>query len=265
MNSPAERTTVPENRSISMHRSVMYRTAFVRFAALAVVIVLAGSCRPNRDGMVGALSELEPGAYRNEKPTAERVKELERDVRTYEAKITQMVEDTGRLGNYYKLLARAYMEQEMYGPALEALSNAIRIYPENPVLFNLGGVLAGRYSKSLMRPEERQKLLLESERYYLRALELDPAYTEPLYGLSVLYVFELETPAAAEPLLSRLLAIEARNFDAMFLLARVYAHQGRIDDAVELYDRIISSSSSERHRTFAEENKKQLTGVPYGG
>lgn len=265
MNSAAERLTAPAARNDSRRRRGKFRAPVVQFAVLAVVIALVGSCRPKRDGMVESLTELEPSAYRNEKPTADRMKELEQDVRTYEAKVTQMIEDTGRLGNYYKLLARAYMEQEMYGPALETLSKAIRIYPENPVLFNLGGVLAGRYAKSVMRPDERRNLLLESERYYLRALELDPEYTEPLYGLSVVYVFELETPAAAEPLLLRLLAIETRNFDAMFLLARVYAQQERTDEAVGLYDRIISSSSSERHRTFAEENKELLTDVSYGG
>ena len=97
-----------------------------------------------------------------------------------------------------------------------------------------------------------------AEEYYLRAIELDNQFTESLYGLSVLYIFEMDRIPDAEPYLNRILEKETRHIEAMFLLARVYVYEGRIEEAVELYDRIISYGQSSEQRGRAEENKESL-------
>jgi tetratricopeptide (TPR) repeat protein len=156
------------------------------------------------------------------------------------------------------MLAVRYIDAEMYELALESLEKAIRIYPENKILFYFAGVSAGRTAKSRMDEAEKRRLLVLAEKYYRRALDLDAQYVEALYGLSVLYVFEMDKVMEAEPLLNRILEIRPNHYDAMFLLARVYVTTGRVEDAVELYDKIGEESGSKTMRQKARENKQQL-------
>ena len=49
----------------------------------------------------------------------------------------------------------------------------------------------------------------------------------------------------------------------MFVLARAYYVEGRYDEAVNLYDRIISLTKSEAKKKNAEENKKIVLDASY--
>ena len=85
-----------------------------------------------------------------------------------------------------------------------------------------------------------------------------------MYGLGVLYVFDLDESEKAIPLLEKLLTIETRNTDAMMILARAYYQNYDFDSAVALYDKIISISTSPEKKAAAEANKRQALEMSYG-
>ena len=111
--------------------------------------------------------------------------------------------------------------------------------------------------------DEKYNYLKLAESAYLRAIELEPRYVRSLYGLGVLYVFELDECEKAVPYLERALNVETKNTDIMFVLARAYYVTGRYDEAVSLYDRIISTTKSDEKKKEAEANKRIVLDTSY--
>ncbi|MCX7786263.1 MAG: tetratricopeptide repeat protein [Spirochaetes bacterium] len=226
--------------------------------SLIILLPLVTACSRQNETVVKKLLELESPDYTTASTTEARIEELRREVKKYKSLVEEKVKATDKLLTYYRLLALAYMDRGMFGPALEALDQAIRIAPEQPGLFLYRGIAAARLAKGVQNLEERAALLSESERSYLRCLELDKNYVDAMYGLSVLYVFELGTPSKAIPLLQRLLERQQQHVGAMFLLARAFLSQGKIDDAIALYDRIISTPAAGSKREEARKLKEQV-------
>ena len=81
----------------------------------------------------------------------------------------------------------------------------------------------------------------------------------------MLYVFELNQPENAVPYLEKLLTIDTKHIDAMFVLARAHYENFDFDKAVDLYDKIISITKSPERKAEAEANKKQVLGAAYEG
>jgi len=194
----------------------------------------------------------------------QRVEELQREVRVYRKEVERTVDASGQLAVYYKMLAIEYMRGAMYGAAYDALEQAIAIQPENPILFYYSAVCAARMAKSQVISEDRLRWLDRSEALYRRAVTLDPGYAAALYGLSVLYVFELDRPEEAEDLLERLLAVESKEIDGRFLLARVYYSLGKLENAIELYREIESLTDVKQAREEALDSRKQIEEELYG-
>ena len=109
-----------------------------------------------------------------------------------------------------------------------------------------------------MEPQKSELYFLHAEEYYTRAIELDARYVDALYGLAILYVFELDRPFDAEPLLDRVLSIQKKNTDAMFLQARIYVQSRRIEEAIELYERIEETATDEFRKGEAAANRRRL-------
>ena len=124
------------------------------------------------------------------------------------------------------------------------------------------GVCAGYMAKASLdynasgTNEVRYNYLKLAEDAYLTAIQIDDRYVRALYGVSVLYVWYLDEPEKAIPLLEKALTIEKRNIEAMFVLARAYYMTYDFDKAVAMYDKIISTTKSEKTKANAEENKK---------
>ena len=116
-----------------------------------------------------------------------------------------------------------------------------------------------------MSESEKFSYLKESEKLYLRTIELNKNFHKALYALSVLYVFELDQPDKAVDYLERLLETQKSDYEAMFLLANAYIRLGLTDMASELYANIIKNSKNSTYRDQAESNKKQLMDGGYGG
>ena len=214
------------------------------------------------DAMVDQLVEME-GEVQGE-VSVQRVEEIEREVRRYRKEVQRTVDASGQLAVYYKMLAVEYMRGAMYAAAYDSLEQATAIQPENPILFYYSAVCAARMSKAQVISEERAGWLDRSELLYRRALALDPDYDAALYGLSVLYVFELQRPQEAEDLLERLLSVESKEIDGRFLLARVYYSLGKLENAIELYRQIESLTDVKQLRERALAGRKQIEEQLYG-
>lgn len=231
------------------------------FVCLAAA--LSACSRVDReDAMVDQLAEMEDGADRE--VSRQRVEEIQREVRRYRREVERTIDASGQLGVYYKMLAVEYMRGAMYGEAYEALEQAISIQPENPILFYYSAVCAARMGKAQVISEDRVRWLDRSEALYRRAIILDPGYAAALYGLSVLYVFELDRPEEAEDLLERLLTVESKEIDGRFLLARVYYSLGKLENAIELYREIESLTDEKQVREQALNGRKRVEEELYG-
>jgi cytochrome c-type biogenesis protein CcmH/NrfG len=246
-----------EKRGIPIMKSPFGSGSRIVAALLPWVLcmALAGCARVGRDeATVEQLVEMEG----DREISPQRVEELEREIRRYRKEVERTVEASGQLAVYYKMLAVEYMRGAMYGPACDALEQAIAIQPENPILFYYSAVCAARMAKAQVIGEQRLLWLDRSEALYRRALALDPGYADALYGLSVLYVFELDRPQDAEDLLERLLAVESKEIDGRFLLARVYYSLGKLENAIETYREIESLTDEKQAQEEALRDRKQI-------
>lgn len=189
------------------------------------------------------------------------IEELEDAIDKYEARVLDVMLANQQIGIWYKMLGSRYLDAQMYGLALDAFQKATEYYPQNPNLYYYVGLCAGYMSKQALdyggtgSTAQKYNYLKLSESGYLRAVELDPNYDRALYGLGVLYIFELEQPDAAIPHLEKLLTVETRHTDGMFLLANAYYQTYEYDKAVAMYDKIIETTTSSEKKVQAEANK----------
>lgn len=245
---------------------IMKRMKSFLLALLIIQTCILVSCaRIDRgEDTLDRLIEMEGDIYRDQEVSAQRIEEIEEAIGRYRKEVERTVDATGQLGIYYKMLAIEYMRGGMYGAAYNALMQAIEIHPENPILFYYCAVCAARMSKAQVLAEDQEQWLERSETLYRRAIDLDPGYADALYGLSVLYVFELERPEEAEALLETLLSVESKEIEGRFLLAGVYYRLGKLEQALELYKEIESLSEVKQKRQNARDNRKRIEDELYG-
>jgi tetratricopeptide (TPR) repeat protein len=225
------------------------------FFSLALCAVLAG-CGGVDTKTIKRMQLLEEGVSG---PTT--VEELKGAIEKYGRRVEDVSMAQAQIGVWYKILATRYLDNEMYGEALKTFQKAIEFYPSNSNLYYYVGLCAGYMAKSALdynaagNTSAKYNYLKLSESAYLRALELEPRYARALYGISVLYVFELDESEKAIPHLEKLLTIDTKHLDAMFVLARAYYSTYRFDEAVSVYDRIIGFAPQDR-KNDALENKR---------
>lgn len=234
------------------------RKSIVLIALLVSAVLVLFSCSKEDEKIAGRLLELESGGQGSGGTSDRRIAELEKDVARYRKIVEEKVEATEKLGSYYKLLALAYLDRAMYGPALDALEKAVAIHPEQAPLFLFRAIAAGRLSKAVGDEAQRRSLLAAAEESYLRAASLDPLSNQAPYGLAVLYFFELDRPEDALPLVEGVLARENKNVDALFLLAGIHYALGNPEDALDAYDRIIGLSEAGTRRDEARRNRNTI-------
>lgn len=230
-------------------------------AAVAVGGVGFGAYRFNRSRSVNAqISKL----VSNGAPP-ETIEGLREAIDVYESKIEDQVRNAAQAGIYWKILAQRYMDRGMYDEALDALKRAVSYFPEDSTLYYMTGLSASVMAKSSLdfsrtgaAKVERDRLFALAVDAHSRAVQLDPKNVRALYALGVLYVFELDRPVDAVPVMERYLALQSKDADAMFILARAYYVLGRRDDAVALYDRILAATKDAARKSEAENNKKTV-------
>jgi len=241
----------------------MARRAAVTVGLICLILV-SFSCGNEKREYAELMAEFEPEEYADREASEEKIKELEKKISDMQKEVERTIDASYDLALYNKMLAVEYIELKMYGPALEALRKAIEISPANRLLFYYAGVCCAQMATSTPRQEERRRYLKDAEFYYKRAIELKNNYVEALYALAVLYVFEMDRPFDAKPLLEDILNYSSKNIQAMFLLARVNVQLGDVEAAIDLYERIEETSAIEEEREEATSNKKRLLEEYYG-
>jgi tetratricopeptide (TPR) repeat protein len=217
-----------------------------------------------RDTLAEQIAALNPA---NGPP--ETIQGLRTAINAYEAKIEQHVKDAAQAGIYWKILAYRLQDRGLYGEALEALEHAIGYTPDDAALHYMVGVSAGIVAKSSLNFEGSPGNLTQdhyftlSEDGYLRAISLDERYVKPLYGLGVLYTFELGRPREAIPYLLRCLEISP-DVDTMFVLARSYYMIGSYREAVAMYERIVGFTKDPDKLNEAQSNRQRILDIIYG-
>lgn len=234
-------------------KKIIYICLFLILTCLTFV-----SCGKSYN-QVKRLQAMEEGVSIDSRSTAEDIKEA---IAKYEDRINDIMIAEEQTGIWWKMLGSRYLDQAMYADALNAYEKAIMYYPANQNLYYYVGLCAGYMAEASLDYgatgdlSKREHYLELSESAYKRALELDPNYTRALYGLAVLYVFELDESEKAIPLLEKFLTIETGDTDAMFVLARAYYRNYEFQLAIDMYDRIIAKTASEKTKQEAEVNKK---------
>lgn len=198
------------------------------------------------------------------------IEEYKEAIEKYDARIADLQLSESQVGIWYKILGTRYLDKKMYGQALEAFQSALQYYPDNQNLYYYVGICAGYMSHTALdynatgNMEKKYNYLKLAEIAYLRAIEIEPRYSRALYALSVLYVYELDEPTKAIPYLQKVLDIEKKHTDAMFVLARAYYSSLEFDKAIDMYDKIISVTTSDKKKADAEANKKIVLDASYG-
>ena len=236
----------------------------VLLVAVSVVVFIYNrtSTRTSRE-LAKRMAELSP---RGGPP--ETIDGLRQAIALYEDQIERHVREAAQTGVYYKILATRLADRKLHNDALEALEKAIYYNAEDPVLFYLTGVSAGSVAKSIVgfsmdADVKREHFYDLAEKSYLRALELEITYTRAMYGLAVLYSFELDKPKEAIVQLERYLQILPSDTSAMFILARSYFMIEDLARASEIYQRIADRTRDKTIKENALELRDQIQGMIY--
>ncbi len=238
----------------------------VKILITAVILgLLLVSCGGVSNKTIIRHQKLEEGV---DSPTT--IEELKDAINKYQERVADIQLAQSQIGIWYKILGTRYLDNKMYGEALKCFEEALKYYPDNQNLYYYVGVCAGYMSHAVLdynasgTNEIKYNYLKLAEEAYLRAIAIEDRYVRALYGLGVLYVFELDEPDKAIPHLEKALSIDTKNLDAMFVLARAYYSNYDFNKAVEIYDRIIETTKSDDTKQTAEENKKIALDAAYG-
>ena len=248
-----------------MKRTKDFIIAILIIAAAAALIIFMyqrGSTRTNRE-LARRIAEISPRGG-----TPETIEGLRQAIAIYEDQIERNVREGAQTGVYWKILAIRLADRNMHNDALYALERAIYFNTEDPTLFYLTGVSAASAAKSIVgfttnAQREREHFYNLAENAYKRALELDITYTKPMYGLGILYVYELNRPQDAIVYLERSLQIFPSDIPAMFVLASAYYMTNNLRRAVDMYDRIVTRTRDNNIREEALNNRDFLQGLLY--
>ncbi len=231
--------------------------------SLAVLFLLV-SCGGVSNKTIIRHQKMEEGV---DSPTS--IEELKDAIKKYQERVADVQLAQSQIGIWYKILGTRYLDNKMYGEALKAFQEALTYYPDNQNLYYYVGVCAGYMSHAALdynasgNNEVKYNYLKLAEEAYLRAIAIEDRYVRALYGLGVLYVFELDEPEKAIPHLEKALSIDTKNLDTMFVLARAYYSSYEFDKAVAMYDKIIETTKSDDTKKTAEENKKIVLDASY--
>ena len=199
----------------------------------------------------------------------ETIEGLRQAIAIYEEQIENYVRDGAQTGAYWKILAIRLSDRGMHRDALNALERAIHYNADDPTLFFLTGESASVTAASTMdfgsnSSAERERLLTLAETAYLRAIQMDDTYQRPRLSLAILYTFDLDRPSDAIPLMERYLDISPNDINGMFVLARALYMTEQYRRAVDLYDRIITTTRDPQVRNEAQNNREMIMDRIYG-
>ena len=225
---------------------------------LSAVLPLFLSCNGNVNA-IRRMQQLEEGV---DNPVS--AEELEEAIAKYQNRVEDIIQAEVRTANWYKLLAIRYLDNRMYGKALENFQGAVEYHPDNQNLFYYVGVCAGFMSKASLDYTAaggnpmRERYLDLAESAYLRALEIEPRFARALYGIAILYAFEKHDPERALPYIEQFTEIETKDNEAQIRLAQICSAAGQTERAISVYDKVIRETTNDTLRAVAESNRAFL-------
>ncbi|MBQ5491072.1 MAG: tetratricopeptide repeat protein [Treponema sp.] len=234
----------------------------------ALCMGLCVSCGGATYNSVKRMQKMEEGVSN---PTT--VEELTEAIKKYDARALDLVTTQEQVGIWYKILGTRYLDQQMYGEAMECFQRAIETFPNNANLYYYLAVSAGYTAHTALdftanggaeAKLKQQRYLRLAESAYQRALTINPKYYRAMYGIGVLYVFELGESENAIPYMEEFLRNQTKDTNGMFLLAHAYCDVGELEKASEMYDRIISLNSNPDLTEDARRNKQAVLNALHG-
>lgn len=183
---------------------------------------------------------------------------LKKDIDKYRKVLDEKIDAAEKLGTYYKLIGLKYLDYSMYKLALDAFEEALVIYPENSNALYNAGLTSARLSKTEASEDESRRYLNQAVRYYQAALSVNDRFSSPMYGLAVLYVYELDQPELAIPLMETYVTIQKSSMKGRFLLAAALYASGREGEAVDAYNLIIDRSDNPLEIESARSNRNSI-------
>jgi len=242
-----------------MKRVIMVFNKIIFFSFFMTMLVYLSSCGSDDRQLLERLSQMEgDGTTAYDIENDENYRELKKDIDKYRKIIDKKIDAAEKLGTYYKLIGLKYLDYSMYELALESFQEALAIYPENPnVLYN-AGLASARLSKTEGSESESYRLLVQAERYYKASLLVNDRFSSPMYGLAILYVYEMDQPELAIPLMEVYNTIQKSSMNGRFLLAAAFFASGREGEAVDTYNSIIESSEDSVEVESARSNRNSI-------
>jgi len=233
-------------------------TAF--YLIMIIVMTLsANSCKKVDVDLLERMKQMEQnGPDQREIENDEWNKELRADILRFSKVLDEKVDAGEKLGTYYKLIGLKYLDYSMFHLALEAFEKALEIYPENPnVLYN-AGLASARLSKTAGSEMDSKMFIDRAVRYYKASLSVNNRFSSPMYGLAILYVYELNQPELAIPLLEVYNTIQKSSMSGRFLLASAHFASGNEGEAVDVYNQIIEKSDNDIEVESARSNRNNI-------
>lgn len=226
-----------------------------------LLLVWLGSCQEEegQQSMAEALAEMEETEeYQGSGENRKRIQEIKKQIQDLEQEYRKLMKNIREKGILYKMLALKYMDSGMFGPAEEALQEALQIYPENHLLHYYMAVCQGYLADAEPNQQARQKRLNQAERFYKQTVEQQGDFFKGYYGLAVLYAFETKSPSQALSQIEKALALRPDDVPALFLKGKLLAETGAIGEAVEIYDRLTRDARKESEKQRAEKIRQSL-------
>lgn len=243
----------------------MKKTSIIAVFAASVSLLSLASCAKSNKTIIRT-QHIEEGVS-----NPQTIEEYEEAIDKYEARGKRLEDDVedlqlskNQIAIWHKIVGSRYIEKGLYGDALKHYIAALEITPDNQNLYYYVGLCSSymsHVSQSKGDYAERQEYLKRAENSYKRAISIEPRYARALYGIAVLYDFELGEPAKAIPHLETLLDIEKKHLDGLILLARCYYETYQFDKAIQIYDRFIDATNVSEKKKMAEELKQQVIQV----
>ncbi len=163
------------------------------------------------------------------------------------------VADSPEKYNNWLNLAAYYHEIENYRGAEAIWLYLDEIYPNSQSVTSSN--LASLYHLYLKDFEK-------SERYYLRAIEIEPSTASHYIGLHELYLYSYKQGTnAAEDILKRGLAAIKQSTDLLIRLASYYKDIGRVWDAVLRYEEALAIAKKSGNNSLASAIENDLTSL----
>lgn len=228
---------------------------------LLFAIILLNSCNTGEKNFLERMFDLESRTSKNAPPST--VEDLKKGIAKYMGDVEKTAKSMEKVAVYWRMLALRYMEKGLYGEAYDTALVALRHYPDSSGLYYIAGVSASFLSKTAAAEigggrASKSQWLETAKNSFIQATEIDSKNNKALYSLAVLYSFDLDDQEAALETIKKFLEIDSANTDALFVYARALYGTGDLRKAIEVYDKIISSSRISEKRKNAEENKKIL-------